>query len=302
MHFLRFLGKKTLSVHHSVYHNTLSLSVSTLTPLQSTFFLAFLPDIQGEELDEEENSRRAAASGEVEVEVVDDEEEEEQEGEEESEGDAVEVSRGAELLAQLQQALDDGNAADVLAEVLPELTSEVAQMTEGFGNLKAANVGLEDQAGALKDQYLRLNADFDNYKKRTLKEKEQLAQTAKSKLFESMLPALDNFDLAKANLKTESEAEEKIKSSYEGLYDGLMTILSTQGLSPVDGVGTPFDPNFHEAIMREESADYPEDTVIEEFRKGYKMGEDTLIRAAMVKVSMEASAPPEGGEEEESSE
>ena len=101
VHFLRFLGKKTLSVHHSVYHNTLSLSVSTLTPLQSTFFLAFLPDIQGEELDEEENSRRAAASGEVEVEVVDDEEEEEQEGEEESEGDAVEVSRGAELLAQL---------------------------------------------------------------------------------------------------------------------------------------------------------------------------------------------------------
>ena len=248
-------------------------------------------------MDEEENARRTA-SGEVDVEVVeDDEEEEEEDGEgAEADGEPAAVSRGAELLAQLQQAIDDGNAADVLAEVLPELTSEVAEMTEGFGNLKAANVGLEDQAGALKDQYLRLNADFDNYKKRTLKEKEQLAQTAKSKLFESMLPALDNFDLAKANLKTEGEGEEKIASSYQGLFDGLMTILSTQGLSTVEGVGAPFDPNFHEAIMREESTEYPEDTVIEEFRKGYKMGEDTLIRAAMVKVSMEASAPAEEGE------
>ena len=160
----------------------------------------------------------------------------------------------------------------------------MTQIESDIKDIQAANVGLEDQAAAVKDQFLRLTADFDNFKKRTLKEKQQLGETAKSKVFESMLPALDNFDLAAQNLKTETEEGEKIMNQYQGLYDGLMTILSNQGLNPVNGVGSPFDPNFHEAIMREES-DAPEDEIIEEFRKGYKMGEDTLVRASMVKVS-----------------
>tara|TARA_B110000008_G_scaffold105040_1_gene107957 strand:+ start:507 stop:1208 length:702 start_codon:yes stop_codon:yes gene_type:complete len=183
-----------------------------------------------------------------------------------------------------------GNAADVLADVLPEFTSEVSGIESAFGDIQAANVGLKDQADTLKDQYLRLNADFDNFKKRTLKEKEQLSQTAKSKFFEALLPALDNFDLAQANLKPEDEEAQKVVSQYQGLVDGLMTILTSQGLSTVDGVGAPFDPNFHEAIMREESADAAEDTILEEFRKGYKLGENTLIRPAMVKVSAAPSS------------
>jgi len=232
--------------------------------------------------------------------VEDDEDDEDSEAAEiEEERAPARLSRSGELLVELRAAMDSGDAVDVLARVLPELTIEEAEMSEGFGNLKAANVGLEDQAGALKDQYLRLNADFDNYKKRTLKEKEQLAQTSKIKLFQSMLPPLDNFDLAKANLKTETEGEAKISAQYQNLFDGLMTILSAQGLSMVEGVGAAFDPNFHEAIMREETDAYPENTVIEEFRKGYKMGADTLIRAAMVKVSMEASVPTLSEDSEE---
>ena len=73
-------------------------------------------------------------------------------------------------------------------------------------------------------------------------------------------------------------------AQYDGLYEGLMTILSNQGLTAVAGVGAPFDPNFHEAIMREES-DSPENEIIELLRIWYKMGEDTLVRASMVKVS-----------------
>ena len=105
-----------------------------------------------------------------------------------------------------------------------------------------------------------------------------------------MLPALDNFDLAKTNLKAEIGGGGEDHGPVPGFGGrALMTILG-QGLVAVDGVGTPFDPNFHEAIMREES-DEPEDVIIEEFRKGYKMGEDTLVRASMVKVS----AGPAGG-------
>ena len=74
---------------------------------------------------------------------------------------AWQASRGSEA----------GNAADVLADVLPELTSEVSGIESAFGDIQAANVGLKDQADTLKDQYLRLNADFTNFKKRTLKER-----------------------------------------------------------------------------------------------------------------------------------
>ena len=76
---------------------------------------------------------------------------------------------------------------------------------------------------------MRLNADFDNYKKRTAKEKLQLGETAKSKVFEGMLTALDNFDLAKQNLKAETEGEEKILSQYQGLVEGLMQASSRRG-------------------------------------------------------------------------
>jgi molecular chaperone GrpE len=234
-------------------------------------------DEQGDELDDEENNRRTA---EAEVEVVEDEDDEEEEEAEE----AAPPTRVSEIMARLQEAVDAGTGGDVLAELLPELTTEVTGIESAFKDIQAANVGLEDQAAAVKDQFLRLTADFDNFKKRTVKEKQQLGETAKSKVFEAMLPALDNFDLAKANLKPESEEGEKIMNQYQGLYEGLMTILSNQGLTAVDGVGAPFDPNFHEAIMREESEE-PEDVIIEEFRKGYKMGEDTLVRASMVKVS-----------------
>ena len=238
-------------------------------------------DEQGDELDDEENNRRAS---EAEAEVVEDEDEDEDEDEAEEEEEAAPPTRVSEIMATLQEAVDAGTGGEALAELLPELTTEVAGIESAFKDIQAANVGLEDQAGAVKDQFLRLTADFDNFKKRTIKEKQQLGETAKSKVFEAMLPALDNFDLAKANLKPESEEGEKIMGQYQGLHDGLMTILGNQGLVAVDGVGAPFDPNFHEAIMREESEE-PEDVIIEEFRKGYKMGEDTLVRASMVKVS-----------------
>lgn len=238
---------------------------------------------ESDELKDEENNRRAA---EAEVEVVEDDEQVDAEDveEEEEEEETVPPTRVAEILAQLQLGLDSGNGGEVLGEVLGELTAEVLSIEQDIKTIQAANVTLDAEAGTAKDQYLRLTADFDNFKKRTVKEKQQLGQTAKSNVFGAMLPALDNFDLASRNLKTETEEGAKLMAQYDGLYEGLMTILSNQGLTAVAGVGAPFDPNFHEAIMREES-DSPEDEIIEEFRKGYKMGEDTLVRASMVKVS-----------------
>ena len=149
-------------------------------------------------------------------------------------------------------------------------------------------MGLEDQAQ--RHDHFCVSPDSDNFKKRTIKEKQQLGETAKSKVFEAMLPALDNFDLAKTNLKPESEEGEKIMGQYQGLHDGLMTILGNQGLVAVDGVGAPFDPNFHEAIMREESEE-PEDVIIEEFRKGTRWA-----RTSRARVHGEGERGARGGE------
>ena len=188
--------------------------------------LASLPprNSQDDELADDENNNRSNAA---EAEVVEDDDEEE---EEEEVAEAA-PSRVSEILAQLQAAVEEGNGGDVLAQVLPELTTRWSGIESAFKDIQAANVGLEDQASAVKDQFLRLTADFDNFKKRTIKEKQQLGETAKSKVFEAMLPALDNFDLAKTNLKPESEEGEKIINQYQGLVDGLMGVLGNQGSS-----------------------------------------------------------------------
>ena len=196
--------------------------------------------------------------------------------------DDEEVAGGAEeeetalsaLVGRLEVVVGDNADA---AELVASLKGEI-------GDANAKMVCMEDQVAAMKDQYLRLNADFDNFRKRTLKEKENLASSAKGDFVKALLPVLDNFDLAEKNIKGSTEGEEKILTGYQNMHKQLMEILSSQGLQVVAGVGEPFDPNDHEAIMREENDEMDEDTIIEEFRKGYKIG-SSLIRPSMVKVS-----------------
>ena len=202
-----------------------------------------------------------------EVEVVEDDEQV-------AEGAEEEESALSALVGRLEVVVGDNADA---AELVASLKGEI-------GDANAKMVGMEDQVAAMKDQYLRLNADFDNFRKRTLKEKENLASSAKGDFVKALLPVLDNFDLAEKNIKGSTEGEEKILTGYQNMHKQLMEILSSQGLQVVAGVGEPFDPNDHEAIMREENDEMDEDTIIEEFRKGYKIG-SSLIRPSMVKVS-----------------
>lgn len=209
-----------------------------------------------------------AAEESPEVEVVEDEPEVEGEGKAEDDGVL------GSLVAQLESVVGDNEEA---VEILTALKGEI-------GDANAKVVGMEDQVAAMKDQYLRLNADFDNFRKRTLKEKENIGSSTKGDFIKALLPVLDNFDLAEKNITGETEGETKILTGYQNMHKQMMEILSSQGLQAVPGVGEQFDPNDHEAIMREENEEMDEDTIIEEFRKGYKIG-DTLIRASMVKVS-----------------
>ncbi|XP_042059177.1 protein GrpE-like [Salvia splendens] len=135
-----------------------------------------------------------------------------------------------------------------------------------------------------KEKILRLQADFDNYRKRSEKERASVRSDAQGEVIESLLPMVDSFERAKQQLKIETEMEKKIDTSYQGIYKQFVEIMRSLRVAAVPTVGKPFDPSMHEAIAREESHEFKEGIVTQEFRRGFSIG-DRLIRPAMVKVS-----------------
>ncbi|KAM0947772.1 putative GrpE nucleotide exchange factor [Dioscorea sansibarensis] len=159
---------------------------------------------------------------------------------------------------------------------------------------------LSQELATERDRILRISADFDNFRKRTEKERLSLMSNVQGDVIESLLPVLDNFERAKDQIKTETEGEEKINSSYQSIYKQFMEILTSLGVEAVQTVGHPFDPLLHEAIMRGDSMEFEEGIILQEFRKGFKLG-DRLIRPSMVKVSAgpgPAKAEKEGESDE----
>jgi molecular chaperone GrpE len=148
------------------------------------------------------------------------------------------------------------------------------------------------KAQQLQDQYTRLAADFDNFRKRSRDEQESLIKYGAQKSIMELLPVLDNLERANASLNENSDPQALYKSfslMQKQLLDGLASI----GINQVSSVGQPFDPQFHEAINRMPSADYPENTVMYEAQSGYQL-HDKVIRPALVVVS--TGAQPAAGE------
>lgn len=141
------------------------------------------------------------------------------------------------------------------------------------------------QAEFSNAQYARLAADFENFRRRTVKEKENLELQVKKNVITELLPVVDNFERARTQLKPESEGEKTIHSSYQGVYKTLVECLKKMGVSAMRPEGQEFDPNYHEAMLREPSNEYPEGTVIEQLMRGYVLG-DIILRHAMVKVAV----------------
>ncbi|KAJ7976469.1 GrpE protein-like [Quillaja saponaria] len=193
--------------------------------------------------------------------------------------------------------------------------SKVAEIESSLKSIEEEKVGLERKVASLseellieKERILRISADFDNFRKRTERDRLSLVTNAQGEVVESLLPVLDNFERAKTQIKVETEGEEKINNSYQSISKQFIEILGSLGVVPVETVGKPFDPLLHEAIMREESTEFEDGIVIEEFRKGFRLG-DRFLRPSMVKVSAgpgpaksEEVAPPEEKDTNESSE
>ena len=145
-----------------------------------------------------------------------------------------------------------------------------------------------------ESQYKRLGADFDNFRKRTQKEKEDLDTQVKCSTIMELLPVIDNFERARSHIKPANDGEMAIHKSYQSVYKQMVDSLKRLGVSVMRPEGQEFDPNLHEAVMREATAEHPEGTVIEELVRGYILGE-RVLRHAMVKV---ATAPDTDAETE----
>jgi molecular chaperone GrpE len=132
-------------------------------------------------------------------------------------------------------------------------------------------------------KYLRVQADFDNFRRRSRQEKEEFAKYASSKLIEELLPVVDNFERALITGKDTTDAEAILKG-VDMIFRMLAHVLEQEGLQTIEAVGQPFNPEFHQAIMTVESAEHEEGIVVEEIQKGYNL-KDKVLRPSMVKVS-----------------
>ncbi|ABM71224.1 Heat shock protein GrpE [Prochlorococcus marinus str. MIT 9515] len=144
---------------------------------------------------------------------------------------------------------------------------------------------LEKEHETLKSQYVRIAADFDNFRKRQSRDQDDLKIQLVSKALTAILPIVDNFERARQQLKPEGDEAQTLHRSYQGLYKQLVEVLKQQGVAPMRVVGQQFDPNLHEAVLREPSEEQNEDIIIEELQRGYHL-EGKVLRHALVKVSM----------------
>ena len=145
------------------------------------------------------------------------------------------------------------------------------------------NDALKAQVAELKDRLLRAQADWDNSRKRILKEKEEAVRYSSEALLERLLPVLDNFETGMQAAKNATDAR-AIAQGFEMVLAQLQQVLREAGVEAVDAVGHPFDPHRHEALGHQESREHPEGHVISQTRKGYKL-KDRLLRPASVFVA-----------------
>jgi molecular chaperone GrpE len=138
---------------------------------------------------------------------------------------------------------------------------------------------------------LRTTADFENFKKRATREKQEGIKFANESLLEKLVPVLDNFDMAlSATQNTPTEANQSVQTGINMIFQQLKNTLVEAGLEEIDATGKPFDPNLHEAVSQKETAEMPEGQVVQQLRKGYKLRE-RLLRPASVVVAKQPAPP-----------
>ena len=151
-----------------------------------------------------------------------------------------------------------------------------------FGKKKEKKDKKDEQIAELTDKVKRQLAEFENFRNRTEKEKSQMYMVGARNVIEKLLPVVDNFERGLKSIP-EDQKDGPVASGMEMIYKQLITVLTDLGVTPIEAVGQEFDPNFHNAVMHAEDEELGENTVSEEFQKGYKY-KDAVLRHSMVKV------------------
>lgn len=172
-----------------------------------------------------------------------------------------------------------GEETEIQAE---EILAEEQTCKEEETSAEAENK-LQQDFDNLNNQYLRLAADFDNYRKRQAQERECLISYGAQDAMKKLIEVLDNFDRAKQSID-KTEDLQQVKDSFNVLYNQMFDNLSKLGLEVIEAQDKEFDPNFHEAVMQTPTNEHPENHVIMELQKGYKLG-DKVLRPTLVNVA-----------------
>lgn len=180
------------------------------------------------------------------------------------------------------KASTDGAPASAVQDPNPVAEAEMGEATDA----------LQNDIAALNDRLLRLQADFDNFRKRTARERSEIRERSLEDLMRDLLPVLDHFELGLSAAEAQ-KVEASVREGFQLVFDQLRSVLVRFGLAPMETEGTPFDPHLHEAVTMLPSADRPKDSILEETRRGYMLG-GRLLRASQVVVS--AGAASDGAE------
>ena len=183
---------------------------------------------------------------------------------------------------------DTEETVEEAAEEAAEPTEETEGSEEGSGFMKKfgrknKKDKKDEKIEELTDRLTRQMAEFDNFRKRTEKEKSQMYEIGAKDIIEKILPVVDNFERGIAAVP-EEEKSNPFSEGMEKIYKQLMTTLEEIGVKPIEAVGQEFDPDFHNAVMHVEDEEVGENIITEEFQKGY-LYRDSVVRHSMVKVA-----------------
>ena len=180
--------------------------------------------------------------------------------------------------------VDAGTPIDPVVEETPTMDTEIDPANR-LQQLDQELSSLKQEHETVQSQYMRIAADFDNFRKRQARDQDDLRQQLVCSTLTEILPVVDNFERARQQLNPEGEEAQALHRSYQGLYKQLVDVLKQQGVARMEVVGQEFDPTLHEAVLREENQEHAEDIVCEELQRGYHR-DGRVLRHAMVKVSM----------------
>lgn len=197
------------------------------------------------------------------------------------------VEEGSDLPHEIELAAGpsdlEENASNA-GEESEEIPEPAEPRLDPFAQLQAQIVALTAEKAGLYDKLLRRQAEFENYRKRVERERSELYQHGRDDVLLQFLPVVDNFERALSSLETSEGDAEALRHGVELIHKQFKDALSKFGLEAVEAVGQTFDPHVHEAVTTEATDKHKENTVIQEFQRGYRIG-DRLLRPAKVKVA-----------------